>query len=167
MIHKLLSVLFYTSVIMISGGHSLCAQSPHFSIFDSFERIPKSGEGTVVIHQSESLKQLVGTRIDSENIDVLNGKSYLKIQGFRVQVYSGNNQRTSKEEASNKQMRIKELYPDVETYVIYKAPFWILHVGDYRSVEEASYLHRSLREIFPQIKNEIKIVEDDIRLLLN
>jgi hypothetical protein len=152
---------------MISGSLSLCAQSPYFSIFDSFERPPKPGEGTVIIHQSESLKQLVGTCIDSENIDVVNGKTYLVTRGFRVQVYSGNNQRTSKEEALNKQVRIKELYPDVEAYVTYKAPFWILHVGDFRSFEEASYLHRSLREAFPQIKNEIKIVEDDIRLPLN
>jgi hypothetical protein len=152
---------------MISGGYSLCAQSPYFSIFDSFERPPKPDEGTVIIHQSESIKQLVGTHIDSENIDIVNGKTYLVTRGFRIQVYSGNNQRTSKGEAVEKQAKIKEMYPDIEAYVIYKAPFWILHVGDYRSVEEASYIHRSLREAFPQIKNEIKIVEDDIRLLLN
>lgn len=166
MIHRLLSVLFFTFTAMIFGNDSLCAQSPYFSIFDSFERSPELGAGRVIIHQPESIKQLVGTHIDSENIDIVNGKTYLVTKGFRIQVYSGN-QRTSKGEAMEKQTKIKELYPDIEAYVTYKAPFWILHVGDYRSVEEASYLHRSLREAFPQIKNEIKIVEDDIRLLLN
>jgi hypothetical protein len=152
---------------MITGNHPLYAQSPQFSIFDSFESPAKLGEGTVVVHQAESLRQLVGTRIDSENIDVINGKTYLITQGYRVQVYSGNNQRTSKGEAFEKQARIKELYPDVEAYVTYMAPFWILHVGDYRSFEEAAHMHRSLRESFPQNKNEIKIIENDIRLLLN
>jgi hypothetical protein len=113
------------------------------------------------------LKRLVGTHVDSENVDIVNGKTYLVTRGFRIQVYSGNNQRTSKGEAMERQSKIKELYPDVETYVIYNAPFWILQVGNYRSVEEASHLHRSLRETFLQVKNEIKIVEDDIRLPLN
>jgi hypothetical protein len=153
--------------MMIAGNRLLCAQSPQFSIFDSFEKPANPGEGTVIVHQSESLRQLVGTRIDSENIDVVNGKTYLITQGYRVQVYSGNNSRTSRGEATEKQVKIKELYPDIETYVTYKAPFWILHVGDYRSFEEASHMHRNLRAAFPQDKNEIKIIEDDIRLLLN
>ena len=164
--HRFFSILLI-SVIMLSGHAVLCAQSPHFSIFDSFEKSSKPGAGIVVIHQPESLKQLVGTRIDSENIDVVNGKTYLVTEGYRVQVYSGNNQRTSKGEAMDKQKKIKELYPDVRTYVTYNAPFWKLHVGDYRSYEEASYMLRSLRETFPQIRNEIYIIEDEIRLLLD
>jgi hypothetical protein len=163
MVHRFYIILFFIALL----SRSLCAQSPYFSIFDLFEKFPASGEGRVVVHQPEAVKQLVGTCIDSENIDVLNGKTYLVTRGFRVQVYSGNNQRTSQDEAFEKQAKIKELYADVETYVTYKAPFWILHVGDYRSFEEAAYLYRSLKEVFPQNRNEIKIVEDDIRLLLN
>lgn len=167
MVHRFLFILFSTSVMIIAGNGSLYAQFPQFSIFDSFERPVNPGEGTVIIHQSESLRQLVGTRIDSENIDVINGKTYLITQGYRIQVYSGNNPRTSRGEAVEKQAKIKELYPDVEAYITYRAPFWILHVGDYRSYEEALYMHRNLRAVFPQNKNEIKIIEDDIRLLLN
>ena len=165
--HRFFSILFM-SVFMLSGHHlSVCAQSPHFSIFDSLERSSKPGAGVVIIHQSESLKQLVGTRIDCENIDVINGKTYLITEGYRIQVYSGNDQRTSKGEAIDKQKKIKELYPDIGTYVTYYAPFWKLHVGDYRSYEEASHMLRSLREIFPQTKNETYIIEDKIRLLLD
>ena len=162
-----LRILFSMSVMMIAGNHLLCAQSPQFSIFDSFERPAKAGEGTVVVHQSESLRQIVGTRIDDNGIDIINGKTYLIAQGYRVQVYSGNNPRTSRGEAQEKQAKIKALYPGIETYVIYRAPFWILRAGDYSSFEEASYMHRSLKEAFPQDRNEIKIIEDDIRLLLN
>jgi hypothetical protein len=152
---------------MLSGHHLSCAQSPYFSIFDSFETASKPGAGVVIIHQPESLKQLVGTRIDSENIDVVNGKTYLITEGYRVQVYSGNNQRTSKGEAMDKKKKINEIYPDVRAYVTYNAPFWKLHIGDYRSYEEASHMLRSLRETFPQTRNEIYIIEDGIRLLLD
>lgn len=167
------------------GGHYICAQTsqnqstpkrsqtpqlqltPQFSIFDSFEKRAKPGEGVVVVHQSEAIKRMVGTRIDSENIDIINGKTYLITKGYRVQVYSGNNQRVSKEEALSLQGQIKERYPDIETYVTYHAPFWKLHVGNYRSFEEASVLLRELREVFPRKKNEIYIIEDDIRLPLD
>lgn len=154
-------------MLIIGGYNTMSAQSPQFSIFDSFEKSPKAGEGTVVIHQSDALKLLVGTRIDSENIDVLNGKTYLVTRGYRVQVYSGNNHRTSKDEAFSLQENIKKLYPGIDTYVTYNAPFWKLHVGNYRSFEEASFMLRELRGTFPQIKNEIYIIEDDIRLLLD
>lgn len=153
--------------ILTAGGFFLQAQSPQFSIFDSFEKQSKQGEGTVVVHQSEALKRLVGTRIDSENIDIINGKTYLITVGYRVQVYSGNNQRRSKDEAFALQTKIKELYTSIDTYVTYHAPFWKLHVGNYRSFEEASFMLRELREKFPQKKNEIFIIEDDIRLSLD
>lgn len=121
----------------------------------------------VVIHQPDALKRLVGTRIDSENIDVLNGKTYLVTKGYRIQVYSGNNHRTSKDEAFSLQSKIKELYAGIDTYVTYNAPFWKLHIGNYRSFEEASFMLRELRGAFPQKKNEIYIIEDDIRLPLD
>jgi hypothetical protein len=164
--HRLLP-LFFISAVMLLGCHVLCAQSPYFSILDSFEKPSKPGAGVVIIHQSELLKQLIGTRIDSKNIDVINGKTYLITEGYRIQVYSGNNQRTSKGEAMDKQKKITELFPDIRTYVIYNAPFWKLHVGDFRSYEEASHILHSLREVFPQAKNEIYIIEDEIRLPLD
>lgn len=162
------SILIALTLLLVGGGvNSIVAQTPQFSIFDSFEKYPKAGEGVVVIHQSDALKRLVGTRIDSENIDVVNGRTYLITRGYRVQVYSGNNQRVSREEATSLQAQIKEHYPDMETYVTYNAPFWKLHVGNFRSFEEASMMLRDLRTVYPQKKNEIYIIEDDIRLLLD
>jgi len=147
----------------LTGG----SQTPLFSIFDAFEREPLPGEGKVIVHQSDSLRQLVGTKIDSENIDVVNGKAYLKTTGYMVQAYSGNNQRKSKDEAFALQTKIKNLYSDTETYVKFDSPFWKLYVGNYRSFEEASQMLRALRLQFPQIKNEIYVVEGEIRLALD
>ena len=160
---KILFLTIFKLLFAINGN----AQAPLYSIFDALERQPKPGEGVVVIHQPDAIKRLVGTRIDSENIDLSNGKTHLKTMGYRIQVYSGNNQRTSKDETMNLQAKIKELYPGVETYPIFIAPFWKLYVGDYLTFEEASVMRRELQKLFAQHKNEIYIVEDEIRLLLN
>ena len=158
---------FFTLIMAAGGYNSIYAQSPHFSIFDSFEAPPKAGKGVVVIHQSNAIKQLVGTRIDNENVSVVNGKTHLITQGYRIQVYHGNTPRISKEEVTSLQAKLKELYPNMESDIRYNAPFWKLHVGNFRSFEEASLMLRELRRLYPKEKNEIYIIEDDIRLPLD
>ena len=159
-------IIFF--LLLIVGGYVVVfAQTPQFSIFESLERRPKKGQGGVVIHQSESIKRLVGTRIDSENVDSTNGKTFIKTMGYRIHVFSGNNQRTSKEETQNLRTKIKELYPNIESYIIYEAPFWRLYFGDFLMFEEAYNMQRELRKIFAQRKNEIYIITDEIRLMLD
>ena len=161
--HALYLFLFY----ILFGNVAINAQAPQFSIFDNLERPSKSSEGMVVIHQSDAIKRLVGTRIDSENLNVVNGKTYIITRGYRIQVYSGNNQRTSKDEAASFQAKIKGRFPGLESETKFDAPFWKLHVGNFLTFEEASIMRRELQKVFPQQKNEIYIIEDDIRLSLD
>jgi len=158
---------FIVAAIVLLSVLTGYAQSPHYSIFDALERQPKPGEGAVIINQPNAIKRLVGTRVDSDNIDVLNGKSFLITKGYRIQVYSGNNQRTSMDEAIAMQNKLKELYPGIDASRIYDAPVWKLHVGNYLTFEEASIMLRDLRKVFPQRKNEIYIIVDNIRLPLD
>jgi hypothetical protein len=163
----IVNLIFNTFVIITCGTDVLSAQSPNFSIFDSFDRPVRAGEGKVIVHQSNALKQLVGTRIDSENIDISNGKTFLVTKGFRVQAYSGNSQRVSKDEVLSMQKKMKELYPNLDSYEKYDAPFWKLRVGNFRFYEEASSMLRELKAAFPDHKNEMSIIEDEIRLQLD
>jgi len=150
------------------GGRNMTyAQSPQYSIFESLEVRQKSGEGVVVVHQPDGIRRLVGTRIDSEKLNILNGKTYITTRGYRIQVYSGNNQRTSRGEATALQERIKGLFPYMEADTRFDAPFWKLHVGNFLTFEEASIMKRELLTAFPQKKNEIFIFEDNIRVLLD
>jgi hypothetical protein len=162
-----MKAILITALFALGGFGALYAQSPQYSIFESLERQPKAGEGGVVIHQPDAIRRLVGTRIDSDNIDAVSGKSFIKTMGYRVQVYSGNNQRVSKEEVQTIKKKIEEIYPGVDTYPIFEAPFWKLHVGNYLTFEEASIMLRELRKTFAQRKNEIFILEDEIRLPLD
>ncbi len=136
------------------------------TIFDDLA-VEKPGRGTVVVNQPEALRKMVGVHRYGENVELTDSTAFLKIQGFRTQVFSGNNQRASKDEAFEKEEMVKELFPDVPTYVTYTAPFWKLRVGDFRSHEEAYHMLRLLRESFPAFGKEMYIVKEEIQLPLD
>ncbi len=142
------------------------AEGERSTIFEAL-RWSVPGKGEVVVHQSPAIENLVGERMRGINVETTDSLTYLKVQGFRTQVFSGNNQRASKDEAFGKEKEIKELFPDVPTYVTYDAPFWKLRVGDFRSHEEAYHMMRLLMDAFPQYGKEMYIVREEIKIPLN
>ena len=136
------------------------------TIFDKLAQ-PDVGKGTVHIRQSADIRTMVGAHKYGANVEQEGEETYLKIPGFRAQVFSGNNQRKSKDEAFRKEKEIKELFPEVPTYVTYNAPFWKLRVGDFRSHEEAYQLMRQLMEAFPDYAKEMYIVKEEVKIPLN
>lgn len=136
------------------------------TIFDSLEE-PGLGKGKVIINQPEGIRRMVGTRLSGSNVEKTESETFLKVQGYRTQVFSGNNQRSSKDEAFRKEKEIKELFPDVPTYVTYTAPFWKLRIGDFRSHEEAYHMMRLLMDAFPSYGKEMYIVKEEIKIPLN
>ncbi|OAV67654.1 hypothetical protein Barb4_02381 [Bacteroidales bacterium Barb4] len=136
------------------------------TIFDSLEKSER-GKGNVVIRQPALVRALVGSRRHGENVEKNDDEAFLKLPGYRTQVFSGNNQRMSKEEAFEKEREIRILFPDVSTYVSYMAPFWKLRVGDFRTSEEADRLLRRLTEAFPTYGKEMYIVKEEIRIPLH
>lgn len=163
-------ILCFFAFIMASLS-TLSAQTENMkversTIFDALRKT-EVGKGDVVIHQSPAIDKLVGERLRGANVETTDSLTYLKVQGYRTQVFSGNNQRKSKEEAFNKEREIKELFPEVPTYVSYDAPFWKLRVGDFRTHEEAYHMKRMLMEAFPAFGKEMYIVREEIKLPLN
>lgn len=136
------------------------------TIFDALQT-PQPGEGKVVIRQPDAIREMVGKRLHGADVETTESETFLKIQGYRTQVFSGNNQRKSKDEAFRKEKEIKELFPDVPTYVTYTAPFWKLRVGDFRSHEEAYHMMRLLIDAFPSYGKEMYIVKEEIKIPLN
>lgn len=136
------------------------AQAQAFSIIDALqESVP--GKGEVEINQSSAIRNLLGTRKEFLGGDT----QYLEIPGFRANIFSGN-LRNSKDEAFKKEKEIKEIFPDLATYVTYVAPFWRLRVGDYRSHEEAYQIMRTLMDAFPGYAKEMYIVKEDVKIPL-
>lgn len=164
-------ILVVCSIVCLS---SVCAKAQMqadttvhvVTIFDRLAR-SEAGKGTVHIHQSEDIRAMVGAHKYGENVEQEGENTFLKILGYRAQVFSGNNQRKSKDEAFKKEEEIKELFPDIPTYVTYNAPFWKLRVGDFRSHEEAYQLMRQLMEAFPAYAKEMYIVKEEVKIPLN
>lgn len=144
--------------MVVEGGRS--------TLFDAFKR-SEPGKGVVVVHQSDAIERMVGERMRGANVEMTDSLTFLRVHGYRTQVFSGNNQRASKEEAFRKEKEIREFFPEIPTYVTYDAPFWKLRVGDFRSHEEAYHMMRLLMDAFPKYGKEMYIVREEIRIPLN
>ena len=87
------------------------------SIVQSLERV--TGNARVRLFQDARLTDRLARR--TGNI-VLSGTSsrdqnYITVRGYRIQVFSDNNQRRSKDEAYQKASMIKDADPELSTYL--------------------------------------------------
>ena len=151
-------------LFLCSGGR-LFAQFAQTSIFDAMDN-KEPGKGTIVIRQPLAIRSLVGSHSIIEKIETDGDKRYLLMQGYRIQVFTDNNQRTAKNDAETLQQQIQNLF-SIPTYVRYNAPFWRLYVGDYITYEEAFSISHKIAEAFPTLRKEIQIKEEEIRMPIN
>jgi hypothetical protein len=86
------------------------------------------------------------------------------MSGWRIQVFSGNNQRISKIEAFRKETDLKTSFPELSTYVKYNAPIWRLRVGDFQNYPDAQKMLLQLRHAFSAYSHEMSIVRDRIQV---
>lgn len=128
--------------------------------------------GKVTLKQDQRLETLISreqkvynaaSRIQTNK----SGQQVLSVPGFRVRVFSGNNQTASKNEAYKIEKELTEYLPDLQTYVIFRTPNWRLMVGNYRTMEEATAAMRELKKKFPVYGREMFVVKDDIEIILN
>jgi hypothetical protein len=163
--------LYIAGIYLLSAGiHNVAAQiipyapPSRYTIIDELQT-PYPYKGNVTIDQPEAIRNMIGARraMAADIETATDGKTYLKYQGYRVQVFSGNDQRTSKDEAFKIEREMKDLIPGIPTYVTYNAPFWRLRIGDYNSHEEAFHVQRQLMQAFPKYGKEMYIIREDIR----
>lgn len=133
------------------------------SIVDRINRT-ESGKGTVRIIQDDSVSDRIGRpgKVDTRtNASV---SRYIELSGWRIQVFSGNDPRVSKNEAFRKEADIKSVYPELGTYVTYTAPFWRLRIGDFQTFQDARNMMLSLKSTFPYFGREMSIIKEKIQI---
>ncbi|MCM1051762.1 MAG: SPOR domain-containing protein [Paenibacillus sp.] len=143
---------------------SLSAQQATVTIVDHIT----AGTGNTVTQPDALLQRLVTiveeteeeTHQDEPSRQLPGGRQ----AGYRVQVFSDNNVRTAKAEATSKQRVISARFPQYQTYVRYTSPYWRLKVGDFRTQQEANAVADELRKAFPAYSKEIRVVRDRISL---
>lgn len=120
--------------------------------------------GRVSIIHDNRLTELLGSQPKAYYVNSGQNDKATKVKGFRIRVYSGNQQNTSKNRAYKIQSEIQEKMPDISTYVTFKTPNWRLMVGDFRTTEEANSMLRVMRKEFPNYGKEMFVVSEEIVL---
>jgi hypothetical protein len=128
------------------------------------ERINReeSGKGSVTVVHSKEIQERLGKLSDINGGD--RNEKIVEVAGYRIQVFVGNDQRNSKNEAYTKEAEIKSLFPEFNTYVVFTAPFWRLKVGDFQSHQQAQQALQQLKVKFPLYGREMSIVKDRVKI---
>jgi len=136
----------------------LKAQSESDFLF--FDKL--TSNGAVKVHQDSRLIDIMATRA-AEN-KKKGDKDFIQTSGFRVQIYSSNAPKVSKDEAFRLEAEVKERFPDAGTYISFSSPFWRVRVGDFKTQQEANILLESLKKEFPDIRDRFYVVKDEVRI---
>jgi hypothetical protein len=91
-------------------------------------------------------------------------RKIVKVAGYRVQVYAGNNTRNAKLEALRMASDVRNFFPEAAVYTFFSPPRWLCRVGDYRSMEEAYSMMRKLKAT--RVFHEVSIVKDRVNVSL-
>jgi Sporulation related domain. len=126
------------------------------SIIETLTSPDSATNATVRIYGDKRIEQLVTNRRTNGN------SKQLTMNGFRVQVFSSNSQRTAKTEAFRIERQILDAFPEQGVYVNYVSPFWKVRVGDFRTQAQAHAFRTQLVETLPQFRGEIYIVKEQI-----
>lgn len=150
----------------IDAQDSVTSATADTTIIDHFTAV---GGNSVV--QPEALLLRLKPILDPSEIEESDERrsdtpsaSHSRPAGWRVQVFSDNNPRTAKAEASKKERLISARFPQHQAYVRYNAPYWRLRIGDFRTQQEANSVADELRKAFPAYSKEIRVVRDRITL---
>lgn len=118
--------------------------------------------GRVKLIQPDQLTLLITDPAAAAQMNQSNGK--IMTQGYRIRVFSGNQQAVSKNKAYSIKSDLLEFMPELDTYIIFKSPNWRLTAGNFRTSEEAHATLRILKSRFPAYGREMFVVKEDIEL---
>ena len=122
--------------------------------------------GRVAIYPDQRLESLISFHPKAYYLNYRKGKNgdYIVSTGYRIRAFSGNNQLQSKNRAYKIESELKEYYPDLATYVIFKSPNWRLLLGNFTTNEEAVSMLRELKKKFPEYGREMFVIKDEIEI---
>lgn len=147
--------------IISSSVLSVVAQEKKDILSDLTKDKPR--QGRVRIFQDPIIEALL--RNSTAEVIATGDKNVIKANGYRIQVFAGNNTREARSHAMRLGAQVAELFPELSVYTTFISPRWICRVGDFRSIEEADAMLRQLRDT-RQFK-EVSIVKEVIQIPLD
>jgi len=110
----------------------------------------------VTVHQDSAITRLIADKVSGAEREVL------EIPGFRVQIYSSNDQVKAKNEAMELEKRVQDAELQVPVYLLYTTPFWKVRLGDFRTREEANLMKEEVIRRMPELAGDTYVVRDQI-----
>lgn len=83
-----------------------------------------------------------------------------KVNGFRIQAFSGGNSRVDRQKAEQIGANLKRVFPNQPIYVHFYSPSWKCRMGNFRDQAEAQKVLKQVKAIYPQaciIKGPISV----------
>lgn len=160
---KRLHIVFALCIMFVC----VSAQDGATTIIDELNS-SKWGQGKVMVMQDEAIQGLIGLRQETDTTSKRLGTvdpaaNYEKVRGFRIQVYSGNNQQRSKKEAESRQAQVRGAFPELEADVRFHSPFWRLRVGHFLKREDAEEVLHEMKKTLPGLAKEMYVVADEVK----
>ena len=142
----------------------LSAQAQQTNIIDNLESFQTSAQGTISVKSDPAITNLIGNCMSNAGLEDLD---FIKVNGYRIQIFMDNTPRTAKSEALNKRGKLNEMFPELTTYVIYEAPVWKLLAGDFLTKEEAAMYEQKIKKAFPDFGKEIYSIPYEVKIPIN
>lgn len=136
---SLMSVLFL----------SVFAQRP--KIVEYIER-----NSNVKVNQSTAIDNLINKYLNEEDEDYETSEQF----GYRVQVFSSNNQRVGKKESEIVRNKLRTAFPSVGVYRMFRSPFWKVRVGSFNSRKDAEAFCNRIKRKFPELSRTSYVVRE-------
>ena len=167
--------------IMLIAGCTVSAQSK----FTEHVKSQQTGEGKVVIIQTPQIDDVVNNTPQpvknnpatpsneqhigdnnhnpAETAPVPSGTRHrYKGQGYRIQIYTGNNSHNDKMKAYAIGETCQKKFPMLSVYPRFINPRWVCRVGDFRTHEDAQEYAKKIRA--SGISREVRIVRCEVLL---
>ena len=145
----LLIVFAVLAALQMKADDSIMVNAPRPNILDEMP--------DVEVIQDPSVALLLDVARNSKH-------EYVEIDGYRVQIFSSNQQQTAKAEALELEAKLKQTVNQT-IYVQYLPPFWKVRLGDFRTADDAKEYKRVFVQQFPNMIGETYVVRDKIKVL--
>ncbi len=130
-----------------------------------------AGDSIMLAPRPNLLEEMKGVEVVQDSAMALllesamyGNREWIEVDGYRVQVYSSNQQQHAKAEALELETQLKETVSHT-IYVQYLPPFWKVRIGDFRTVEEAKEYKKQFVQQYPDMTGETYVVRDKIKVL--
>lgn len=87
-------------------------------------------------------------------------RSRYRAQGYRIQVFTGGNDRAAKLAAQDMKIKVQRYFPELSVYIHFQSPRWVCRVGDFLSREEAQHYVKLIKK--KRLSPEAAIVKSPI-----